>query len=133
MGKASLAGALATLQAIAKVSIIILLLLLGFGIWGAVFGHVFGYIIAAVLGSIITIIITRSKSNEAVNDVHLLRRKLLKSLIVYGLPLYGSTILAAIVSQYNNVVLANVASNAEIGSYTATVNISTIILLVSTQ
>ena len=132
LGKASLAGALATLQAIAKVSIIILLLLLGFGIWGAVFGHVFGYIVAAVIGSIITVIITRSKSRGTVNDVHLLRRKLLKSLIVYGLPLYGSTILAVMVSQYNNIVLANFASNAEIGSYAAAVNISTIILLVST-
>lgn len=131
LGKASLAGALATLQAIAKVSIMILLL--GFGIWSAVFGHVFGYIIAAVIGSIITMIITRSKSRGIVNDVHLLRRKLLKNLIVYGLPLYGSTILAVIVSQYNNIVLANFSSNAEIGSYTAAINISTIILLASTQ
>jgi len=131
LGRASLAGALATLQAVIKVSLIIALLALGFGVWGAVFGHVSGYAVAAVIGLAIGFLLTRIRSRNVLDDEGS-AFTLIKPLISYGLPLYASTIILVTVSQYNNLVLANFASNIEIGSYAAAVNLSTITLLVMT-
>ncbi|MCD6312806.1 MAG: oligosaccharide flippase family protein [Thaumarchaeota archaeon] len=130
LGRASLAGAIATLQAVVKVSAIILLLILGLGLWGAVFGHVFGYVIAAIAGLVAGFLLTRIRSDDDFDGSASSKAALIKPLIVYGLPLYASTILTVISSQYVNIVLANFASNVEIGSYAVAMNLSSIIMLV---
>ncbi|RLG07524.1 MAG: hypothetical protein DRN65_03310, partial [Thaumarchaeota archaeon] len=130
-GKASMAGALATLQALVKVSLIIVLLILGFQTWGAVFGHVFGYVVAAIIGLFISTLMIRGRNGS--NDHRSASQiSFIKPLISYGLPLYASTIFTVMAQQYSNVVLARYASNAQVGSYMAAMNLSMIIMLVST-
>ncbi|HDD56464.1 MAG TPA: flippase [Nitrososphaeria archaeon] len=130
-GKASMAGALATLQALVKVSLIIVLLILGFQTWGAVFGHVFGYVVAAIIGLFISTLMIRGK--KGFNEHRPVPQiSFIKPLISYGLPLYASTIFTVMAQQYNNLVLARYASNAQVGSYMAAMNLSMIIMLVST-
>jgi len=131
LGRASISGALATLQALVKVSLIIALLLLGFQTWGAVFGHVSGYVAAAITGLSISMLMLRDR-NRSQGRRSIPQISHVKSLISYGLPLYASTIFTVMAQQYNNVVLAWFASNAQVGSYVAAINLSTIIMLVST-
>ena len=130
-GKASVAGALATLQALVKVSLIIVLLILGFQTWGAVFGHVFGYVVAAIIGLFISTLMIRGR-NSSDDPRPKSQISFIKPLISYGLPLYASTIFTVMAQQYNNLVLARYASNAQVGSYMAAMNLSMIIMLVST-
>lgn len=113
-----------------KVSAIIFLLILGLGLWGAVFGHVFGYLIAAITGLVTGFLLTRIRSDEGAGGSASSKAALIKPLIGYGLPLYASTILTVISSQYVNIVLANFASNIEIGSYAVAMNLSSILTLI---
>lgn len=76
-------------------------------------------------------LLTRIQTSSSAGEFSLSRISLIKPLIIYGLPLYGSTILTVAVLQYNNIILANFASNVEIGSYAAARNLSTITLLVA--
>jgi len=115
---------------VVKVSAIILLLILGLGLWGAVFGHVFGFLIAAIAGLVAGFLLTRIRSDNDFDGSASSKVALIKPLIGYGLPLYASTILTVISSQYVNIVLANFASNVEIGSYAVAMNLSSIIMLV---
>jgi len=127
LGKASMVGALATFQAVVKVSLIISLLVLGFGIWGAVLGHVSGFMASSLVGLAAGFILLRRLSGDLPQDFP--RMQMIKPLIRYGLPLYASTLFIVAVQQYNNLVLAKFVSNVEIGSYAAANNLSTIILL----
>lgn len=132
LGRASLAGKLTLLQAIVKVSTAILLILVGLGVWGAVLGHVFGYIIASLIGLVLGSLLTGHHLSSTPKNSRLPNLKILKPLILYGLPLYASTIFLVIVMQYNNIILANFVSNIEIGGYTAAINLSTAITLIIT-
>jgi len=60
--KGPISEALATLQALVKISLIIALLLLGFQTWGAVLGHVSGYVAAAITGLSISIFMLRDRN-----------------------------------------------------------------------
>ncbi|RLF99006.1 MAG: hypothetical protein DRN49_04970, partial [Thaumarchaeota archaeon] len=114
-----------------KVSLIIVLLILGFQTWGAVFGHVFGYVVAAIIGLFISILMIRGRNGS--NDHRSASQiSFIKPLISYGLPLYASTIFTVMAQQYSNLVLARFASNIQVGSYMAAMNLSMIIMLVST-
>jgi O-antigen/teichoic acid export membrane protein len=107
------------IQAIAKATVSIGLVLLGFSVAGAITGYVIGYFVAAIAGIAILLIVVREKINEqhggnVSND--------LKIIIRYGAPLYISILLTGFIPIYQNVVLAIFTTDADIGNYKAAVN-----------
>jgi O-antigen/teichoic acid export membrane protein len=91
------------------------LILLGFGIGGAIAGYVIGILVAGIVGaSILFTKYTRSRGAT-------IRKQAVKlsALIDYSLPLYVAAIFSVLLAQYQNLVLARFATNTEIGNFNA--------------
>jgi len=110
-------------QSIVKTTLGPLLVVLGFGVLGAIAGHVTSYMIAGLAGSLILSRHYRGlgkPSNDSFSNN-------LKTMLRYGLPLYLSALLALILSQYQTIILAFFVSNVEIGNFTIATNLSSMI------
>jgi stage V sporulation protein B len=91
------------------------LILLGFGISGAIAGYVTGILVAGIVGT--GILFTKyARSRETA-----IRKQAVKlsALIDYSLPLYVAAIFSVLLTQYQNLVLARLATNTEIGNFNA--------------
>jgi O-antigen/teichoic acid export membrane protein len=55
----------------------------------------------------------------------------IRTLLVYGLPLYLATVVTVFLTQYQNIVLAHFASNVEVGNFGATWNFTTFMTILS--
>jgi O-antigen/teichoic acid export membrane protein len=97
-----------------------LLILLGFGILGAITGYLAGILVAAALGAGI-LFAKYARISDNVSSVHAVS---LTMLLDYSLPLYGALLLTAFLSQYQNLVLAHLATNVQIGNFNAAWNFS---------
>ena len=115
------------LQSISKFTIAIGLIILGYGVFGAVSGHSISYLIAGLIGLAILYIMTRGKKDG--NDVNPSGVEVLSGMIRYGFPVYLSTILTTGIGIYRNYLMALYASNTEIGNFTAAFNLSTSIAI----
>lgn len=120
------------IQAILKLSISVFLVLLGFGVSGALLGFVISYLFAGFFGIIalyITKIRNRAYSNDPVaqleswsfsdfaNDV--------KKMVRYGLPEYSGYVILIFSQQpVLIIILSFIASNTIIGYYSAATNIA---------
>ncbi len=94
------------------------LVLLGFGIAGAIAGYVVSTFVAGVIGAIL--LFTRhARSGRRESGSQPVR---LRGMLGYGFPLYLAALIAALLSQYQNVVLAQFATNVEIGNFSAAWN-----------
>ena len=104
-----------------------LLIVLGFGVAGAVLGHVLGYMVAGVVGLLLFFIgpykTLRSPSGN--HDNHFLGD--LKLMLSYGFPLYISSLLSIFLSQYKLIILAFCVSNFEIGNFNVATNLITLL------
>ena len=129
LGKASWSGWLNTLQAFGKVVTAILLVLFGFGVWGAVFGNVLGYLVATLVGLFFGFSTIKYLVSGSTGSSNVLSFGVLKSMILYGFPLYLSVIVVTVTNQYNYVVLARFVSDAEIGGFMVALNVTAIITL----
>src|SRR4030043_454096 len=89
----------ANIQALAKTIISISLVLLGFGVAGALVGYVAGYVVAATAG--ITILFLTIREKQSAQDDYSISSDL-KTLLHYGAPLYVSVLLVSIVPLYQN-------------------------------
>lgn len=101
-------------QSILKAGSSPLLVILGFGVVGALLGHILGYAAAAVLGLLILFLRHYRNLGGAPGENAL--GSDLKVMMSYGLPLYASALLGSLLGQYQTVVLAHFTSNAEIGN-----------------
>ena len=115
-------NALATnVHAISKAIISISLVLLGFGLFGAILGHVASYIIAAITSVLLLTTVLNSLKNSSkekgFNDSNEI-----KTLINYGLPLYISAILIGFIPYYQSIVLAIYTSDVDVGNFKAATN-----------
>ncbi|MEM2168103.1 MAG: oligosaccharide flippase family protein [Candidatus Bathyarchaeia archaeon] len=104
---------MANIQAFAKLLISPLLIILGFSVLGALTGHVVSYFIAGLMGGVILIKYYRglNRSSDGPSLINL------KVMMGYGLPLYASALLGLLLAQYQALILAFFASNAEIGNF----------------
>ncbi len=94
------------------------LILLGFGIAGAIGGYLTGVLIAGVTGAII--LVTRhARSTDETSGPGITG---LIDLLRYGFPLYLATLLGILLSQYQNIVLAHFSTNVQIGNFNAAWN-----------
>jgi len=94
------------------------LVLVGFGIAGAISGFVLSLAAAGLVGTALLFVNHTRSSSQATGlvstDLH--------RLLGYALPLYVATILSVFLTQYQNIVLAHFTSNTEIGNFVATWN-----------
>jgi stage V sporulation protein B len=127
-------------QAILKLSISVLLVLLGLGILGALSGFVISYVLAGFFGILALYIMklrngaepqgeaTRSENNlslrQFANDIHKMLR--------YGLPDYlGYVILTFSQQPILIIILSSITSNTVIGYYSAAANITSALTLIT--
>jgi len=100
-------------EAIAKSLLSPTLIVLGFGVAGAVLGHVASYVIAAIIGVAFFIklyrMLGRPARNSFFGDIRIM--------VSYGFPLYAANLLNRVSSQVQLLVLAFFASNTEIGNF----------------
>ncbi len=118
-------------QAIVKTAVGPVLVLLGYGILGAVVGYTLGFITAGLIGiATLYLIIYRplAKCRTAERSIS----KTLKPMLRYGIPLSISSILLGILTQFNalmmGIYLPNTKTgNSLIGNYGAAVNFSVLL------
>jgi O-antigen/teichoic acid export membrane protein len=117
------------IQSISKAIISLALVLAGFGVAGAVTGHVAGYIVGGIVGVSILFIMVREYAKQDNDDLTFSGS--LKTLLSYGIPLYGSVLLIGFIQPYQNLVLGVYTTEAAIGNYKAAFNFVTLITTVS--
>jgi O-antigen/teichoic acid export membrane protein len=106
------------IQAVLKGTLGPALVLIGLGVTGAIWGYALALATAGLTGA--TVLFTRhARSQNRINDLASMD---VRALLGYGLPLYLASILTVFLSQYQNIVLAHLASNVEIGNFGATWN-----------
>jgi len=131
LDKTENSGLLMNVQAITKTVASPLLIILGMGAIGAILGAGLGFLLASVIG--VTVLLLRifpslysRNHGENVNFFHGLRL-----MVPYGVPLYLSTLIFSLLTQYQSFILALFVSNTEIGNYTIAMNFSVLITLLS--
>lgn len=103
------------------------LVLVGFGIAGAISGYVLSLAAAGLVGTALLFANHARSSNQATGLVS----TELRGLLGYALPLYVATILSVFLTQYQSIVLAHFVSNIEIGNFGATWNFTTLIAILA--
>ena len=131
LDKTEKSGVLMNIQAVTKIVVSPLLIILGMGAVGAILGAGLGFLFAAGTGIAILLLriypsLHRRDSGDNVNFLQGLRR-----MVHYGMPLYLSTLISSLVAQYGSYILALFVSNVEIGNYRIAMNFSVLITLLS--
>lgn len=120
------AGVTYGIQAGARLVVAVGLILLGFGVYGAVVGHVASMYIAGALSLALLFAkmgVERRVLSSFTSDI--------RTMLVYSMPLFVSGIAVTLSSQYVLIVLANVGSNASVGFYQSATNVIAAIGLTS--
>jgi len=112
------------IRALTKILLSPLLIILGFGVLGALLGHVSCYIVAVMAGIAILILKLPWKGDD-----HEVGSVILKSMLKYGSLLYISGLLGLFMFQYQTIIMAFLTSNAEIGNFQVATLFSTAISL----
>lgn len=101
------------------------LILLGFGLAGALAGYVLGVLVAGVAGAVILFAkhIHHTRGARSSSSVRL------GALLGYGLPLYLGAVIFVVVGQYQNIVLAHFATNTQIGNFNAAGNFNSLLMI----
>ena len=109
-----------------KTGFMIILVILGFGTFGAIVGATIAYLIAGVI-SILLLYVTIYKplQRQHVNKLEIFAT--LKTLFRYGLPLSISAIFSGFLMQFYNVLLAIYCTDLFIGNYYVALNFASIV------
>jgi len=118
-------------QAAAKALLSITLVILGFGLTGAVLGYVAGGLASALLGSFLLYLKIYKPLNDDGN-ANLGFRESIRTLVGYGFPIYLSILLVGFIPQIQSIILSIYASNYEIGNFRAAANFITLLSLLIT-
>ena len=112
------------IQSITRSILAPLLIYLGLGPLGGVMGQTTSLIIAGLVG-VIFILLLMKNNVKHVPFVCYFRTS--RMLLVYGIPLFLSTVISGILSQFNNVLMAVHIDTYIIGNYRAAVTFSVIV------
>ena len=109
-----------------KTGFMVILVILGFGTFGAIVGATIAYLIAGVI-SILLLYVTIYKplQRQAVNKLEIFAT--IKTLFRYGLPLSISAIFGGFLMQFYNVLLAIYCTDLFIGNYQVALNFASIV------
>ena len=130
VGAAGKSGGILTTQSIVKLLVSAYLILAGFSIAGAVAGVVVGYLVGGLIGLAILQHTLRKSRQDDGDPTPLLID--IKSMIMFGLPIYLSGLLIGLMMQYNYIVLAWNFGDTEIGGYGAALNGAAAIMILAT-
>jgi len=115
-------------QSIVKAFLSTILILIGLSVLGGILGYLSGYAIAAILG--LTILLDHyGKLDKDSNGGGI--GYAAAAMIKYGFPAYIAALLATLLTQYQNLILAHFASNTEIGNFNASLNFLALINLIA--
>jgi O-antigen/teichoic acid export membrane protein len=117
------------LQSVLKSVLAPVLILLGFGLVGAISGHVVSYVAAGLVGAAILVLKLTHSAAGSHSRMNVSSSAELRVLLGYGLPLYLAALLTVFLSQYQSIVLAHFASNTEIGNFNAAWNFSMLMMI----
>lgn len=122
----SLSGSASVSQALIKLALAPLLVIMGFGITGALVGHLTSLLLAGILG--VTILyLRRLKGSGSVRnfvaDV--------KTMNIFGIPVYVGTVIAGLATYFVFVLLARIATYAVYGYFQAAVNFASPIIILA--
>jgi O-antigen/teichoic acid export membrane protein len=116
------------LQAVAKATVSLALVLLGLSVAGAITGFVVGYVISGAVG--IAILFTMLHEHSGIEEQTRFAQNL-KTLMEYGIPLYISILLTGFVLPYQSLILAQFTTDVDIGNFKAATNFVTLITVLS--
>jgi O-antigen/teichoic acid export membrane protein len=114
---------------VTRVILCTLLVVAGFGVFGAVLGYVLSYMLAAILGTLIVYINHYRRLSSKIEGNGF--EEDLKTMVKYGSPLYFSLTLRNALGIYQRILLAWFATNAVIGNFSIALNFATLILLLT--
>ncbi|MEM3403438.1 MAG: oligosaccharide flippase family protein [Nitrososphaeria archaeon] len=110
-------------EAITKIILSPMLILIGFGVLGAVSGHILSYFFAILAGGFFFMGIYRALgNNSSLNFLHNV-----KEMVSYGFPLYLSSLIGTVFNQLQLLILAFFVSNIEIGNFNVAVRLLTLV------
>jgi O-antigen/teichoic acid export membrane protein len=113
------------IQSALKAGLMILLVLLGLGAYGAVVGHTIAYLIAGLISIILLYIIVYKNLRKENHKLEFFVT--IKKMLKYGLPISGSMILTGFLAQFYSFLIAIYLSDQIVGNYQAAINFSVIV------
>jgi O-antigen/teichoic acid export membrane protein len=130
MDKTEYNALIANIMAVTKTLSSIALVLLGFGIAGALIGYVGGYLVAGVAAAgILVFKILKPLDNGEKGSF----TQTLRTLANYGIPVYIGVILVGFTPLYQQIVLAFFTSNVDIGNFRASSNFLVLLSTIPTS
>ncbi|MGD0494750.1 MAG: flippase [Candidatus Bathyarchaeia archaeon] len=117
------------LNAFAKTVIQVALVLLSFGVAGALIGYVGGYAVASLVG--LGLILTKMRASNKYKGTDKFFKNA-KTLATYGFPLYISVLLTSLSPLYQNLIIAYYTpTNVDIGNLRSAANFVTLITVLT--
>jgi len=110
-----------------KVSLSILLVVLGFGVVGAIIGVVVGALAAGLLGAALIYLKVYKTLNPTKENDNL--RDSLKILVGYGFPIYMSALFFHLIPEFQSIILSMFTTDADIGNFKASLNFVSLVTL----
>lgn len=115
------------IQQVFRLLIAPLLVVTGFGLVGALYGNTIAYGLACIASLIYLykyyVLIRDENNNEPAT-------KILLEMVSYGIPLYISSVITALIDTYRNALLARIADDYTIGSFSAAFRFVTLITII---
>lgn len=128
-GKSSI---LMNIRASVKAFTTVLLIIVGFGLAGAVIGIGLGAIIAALTGVIMLMMWTLPKMRRNASDLEKIGSwQALETLIVYGAPIYFSTAIKGFTIQLRQIFLVLFTADINFGNYKTAMNFATLLMIIA--
>ena len=124
-----LASASNALQGVLRTSVSVGLVLLGFGVSGAIVGNVLSYLLAGLVFTLALYLTKLRGSRGTVSDF--LRD--VRVMISYGVPAFAGAFVSGLAASYVTIILASIASNAVVGFYQAAYSVTIPVALVSSS
>jgi len=102
------------------------LVILGYGVLGAIVGYTLSFVVAGISGLVVLYFILfkpLAKHKASIRDI----LRILKAMLKYGVPLSVATIIGGALSQFYGFMMAIYASDSMIGNYQAAANFSVLL------
>lgn len=116
-------------QAVVKVVVGLLLILLGFGVLGAVLGYVLSFSVAGIIGLVLLYTIFLRNLQKSENRAPL--SEVVKKMLRYGVPLSISSILTGFLLQFYSFMMVIFSSDEMIGNYQVATNFAVLLTFFS--
>jgi O-antigen/teichoic acid export membrane protein len=117
-------------QSLVKIAIAPVLVLLGYGVLGAVIGYTLSFLGAGIIGlTTFYLVLFRPLRRRRTGNSHI--RKALKTMLSYGVPLSIASILGSILSQIYAFMMPSFANNTMVGNYQTAVNFAVLITFIT--